>query len=599
MREHPTESEVNNDWLDGDNLFYRKADKSFYLKAISAVENEDKSLIVIGDEGVLDHFCRMLISKLKDNSLFKLEVFLSTSKDGLLKRFNQMLSNLSIDEARQAPSPKSAVQLLVINDAGAIKDQEWALLTRLIRDFPGANVRCAMFVDKTSSLDLEGKIEKLGRKVHKWLVHAPTLDEVSDLKLVGAALGKNLEVEKLLKLAGLHEDRKIEVRTTDEFEQIIDTDTDSLFPNMNSESESDKKVQDSFVKNERSGSTDETEKKIKSKIPILSLLFLFSVSIGLMNFLYPDRLVNFISNVETSYNTFSSLIHDQRGTYNEEVGEIDDFSVDAISENLLQLEVVETDDLIEVIIKSDQNLEPSDYFIEELGNATTVTFPSCSIDDSSPISIANVAHPQINSIELRKEDNITRLYVFYDSNLDYSVDSGQDNLILKFVKPSYLDSMSTVEAPLENQNPAVVNQPATIEIDSSEDTETPEELTNEVTSLKEINREIETRENNLLRNSINIVQSSSNTAVFLQHIVFAEISQAITYIESYTGLEAALIVPISSGNRELIAVLSGPFANAETAENWAKSFDFSADYWIRSAGSLKTVLLITTELQPE
>ena len=111
---------------------------------------------------------------------------------------------------------------MVINDAGAIKEQEWALLTRLIRDFPGANVRCAMFVDKTSSLELEGKIEKLGRKVHKWLVHAPTLDEVSELKSVGSALGRKLEVEKLLKLAGLHEDKKIEIRESIESEEIID-----------------------------------------------------------------------------------------------------------------------------------------------------------------------------------------------------------------------------------------------------------------------------------------------------------------------------------------------------------------------------------------
>ena len=146
---------------------------------------------MIGDEGVLDHYCRILISRLKDNPLFKLEVFLSTSKDGLLKRFNQMLSNLSIDEARQPPNANSSVQLLVINDAGAIKDQEWALLTRLIRDFPGANVRCAMFVDKSSSLELEAKIEKLGRKVHKWLVHAPTLDEVSELSLLGRRLERN------------------------------------------------------------------------------------------------------------------------------------------------------------------------------------------------------------------------------------------------------------------------------------------------------------------------------------------------------------------------------------------------------------------------
>ena len=44
MREHPTENEVTKEWLDGDNLFYRKTDKPHYLKAISALENEDKKV---------------------------------------------------------------------------------------------------------------------------------------------------------------------------------------------------------------------------------------------------------------------------------------------------------------------------------------------------------------------------------------------------------------------------------------------------------------------------------------------------------------------------------------------------------------------------
>ena len=92
----------------------------------------------------------MLISRIKIMNNF-IEVFLSTSKDGLLKRFNQMLANLSIDEARKPASADTLVHLLVINDASAVKDEEWTLLIRLIRDFPGANVRVALFVDKSCS----------------------------------------------------------------------------------------------------------------------------------------------------------------------------------------------------------------------------------------------------------------------------------------------------------------------------------------------------------------------------------------------------------------------------------------------------------------
>ena len=308
MREHPTENEVTKEWLDGDNLFYRKTDKPHYLKAISALENEDKSLIVIGDEGVLDHYCRILISRLKDNPLFKLEVFLSTSKDGLLKRFNQMLSNLSIDEARQPPSANSSVQLLVINDAGAIKDQEWALLTRLIRDFPGANVRCAMFVDKSSSLELEAKIEKLGRKVHKWLVHAPTLDEVSELKSAGSALGKKLEVEKLLKLAGLDEDKKIEIRESIESEEIIDIENEVSLDISSSETPPNEA---SNLKETNDKSSRKSNSRPRRHNYFLSLLLLLVISFGLMNFLYPDRLESVILKVESKFEYIQTLLNNQ------------------------------------------------------------------------------------------------------------------------------------------------------------------------------------------------------------------------------------------------------------------------------------------------
>ena len=209
MREHPIE--VNKDteaWsLNGD-LFYRKEDKKPFLGAVQAVEQQEKSLIVVGDEGVLDHYCRMLISRIKDNEQFHLEVFLSTSKDGLLKRFNQMLANLSIDEARKPASADTSVHLLVVNDASAVKDEEWTLLIRLIRDFPGANVRVALFVDKSSLSEFENRFEKLGRRVHRWTVHAPTLDEVKKLREIGKLKGYTSEVNKMLLIAGLEAEEK-------------------------------------------------------------------------------------------------------------------------------------------------------------------------------------------------------------------------------------------------------------------------------------------------------------------------------------------------------------------------------------------------------
>ncbi len=585
MREHPTENEINKDWLDGDNLFYRKTDKPHYLKAVLAVENDDKSLIVIGDEGVLDHYCRMLISRLKDNPLFKLEVFLSTSKDGLLKRFNQMLSNLSIDEARQPPIPNSAVQLLVINDAGAIKDQEWALLTRLIRDFPGANVRCAMFVDKTSSLELEGKIEKLGRKVHKWLVHAPTLDEVSDLKSAGLALGRKLEVEKLLKLAGLYEEQKIEIRESKESEEIINIESESL----SNISTNNPLEQDVSIKKSVDTSPNKTEARPESNSYFLSLLLLLVISFGLMNFLYPDRLEDSILKIESGYKIVKTLLGDRSSDDEKETIEIDAPIIKPIINNMLSLEFIELGDFLEINITGSQSFDDNDYFVEELDNATIIIFPTFSIDLDSSKLINDIEHPNIKSVGFKKDDEITKLYIEYSTKQDYKISKDQNSVMLKFAKPAI--------------------QTAELEVATSDETFTADDidgtgLSDEPGDESEADTEqtyqetiatIENEENNILQSSVDIVQSVTDTSVFLQHIVFADINQAITYIESYDGLEAALVVPISSGDRELIAVLSGPFVDSQAAENWSKSFGFGADYWIRSAGSLKTVLISKTQ----
>ena len=584
MREHPTENEVTKEWLDGDNLFYRKTDKPHYLKAISALENEDKSLIVIGDEGVLDHYCRILISRLKDNPLFKLEVFLSTSKDGLLKRFNQMLSNLSIDEARQPPSANSAVQLLVINDAGAIKDQEWALLTRLIRDFPGANVRCAMFVDKSSSLELEAKIEKLGRKVHKWLVHAPTLDEVSELKSAGSALGKKLEVEKLLKLAGLHEDKKIEIRESIESEEIIDIENEVSLNISSTEAPTNEA---SNLKETNDKSSRKTSSRPRRHNYFLSLLLLLVISFGLMNFLYPDRLESVILKVESKFEYIQTLLNNQAIIDENEIVEIEPPTLETTDYNMLSLELVELDDSAEIILTGDQFLNDTDYLIEELENTTIIIFPTYSISTGSLKTVKDIEHPNIDFIDFKKEDSVTKLFVEYSVKQSYQIFKNQNKLTLRFEKP-------TVEAPERddaNSDENLVND--VVEQVSSEDASLEGVVTDseDEQTYQEISDAIQNEENEILRSSVEIVQSAPDSSVFLQHIVFADINQAITYIQSYNGLEAALVVPISSGNRELVAVLSGPFVDSQTAENWSKSFGFGADYWIRSAGSLKNALV--------
>ena len=308
-----------------------------------------------------------------------------------------------------------------------------------------------------------------------------------------------------------------------------------------------------------------------------------------MNFLYPDRLEDSILKVESGYKVVKTLLGDRPFDDEKEIIEIDVPITKPIINNMLSLELIELGDFVEINITGNQSFDDNDYFVEELENATIIIFPTFSIDSDSSKLINDIEHPNIKSVGLKKDDEITKLHIEYSTKQDYKISKDQNSVMLKFARPA----IQTPELDVGTSDetfPSDVTDETGLSDQPGDEGEADTEQTYQETIAT-----IENEENKILQSSADIVQSVADTSVFLQHIVFAEINQAITYIESYDGLEAALVVPISSGDRELIAVLSGPFVDSQAAENWSKSFGFGADYWIRSAGSLKTVLISKTQ----
>jgi hypothetical protein len=192
------------DWFDGGDIFYRSKDKQRFQLALNAMIDDDLGLAVIGtNETVLDHYCRMLVARLRDLNIFQVEVFLPTNTDSLLKRFNEMLATMTMEQARQPADPASPVKLLVVNDAKSVNEEQWALLVRLLSDFPGVNVRLVLFLDKTGWPNYEKPLTLFGRKLYRWVVDTPTLDEASQLMKAAVEHGFERETETLLMHTGL------------------------------------------------------------------------------------------------------------------------------------------------------------------------------------------------------------------------------------------------------------------------------------------------------------------------------------------------------------------------------------------------------------
>ena len=97
------------------------------------------------------------------------------STDALIARFNSMLGDVSVEEARDDKAPMPG-RVIVVNDLRAIDGENLSLLMRLISDFPSLNVRLVFLADQIPK-DMERILERLGSRLVRWDVVPPSPDE--------------------------------------------------------------------------------------------------------------------------------------------------------------------------------------------------------------------------------------------------------------------------------------------------------------------------------------------------------------------------------------------------------------------------------------
>lgn len=191
-------------WFDGGDIFFRGKDKARLAKAVDAIVENDLGVALIGsNEVILDHYLRMLVTRMRQVDRFQLEVFLPLTTESLLTRFNDMLTAISMEQAARPPAPGQPVRLLLVNDARMVNDEQWSLLVRLLADFPGVNARLVLVINKSGWPGYEKLLHILGKKMHRWLVEVPAADEARALLDAAVEYGYQAETEALLIDAGM------------------------------------------------------------------------------------------------------------------------------------------------------------------------------------------------------------------------------------------------------------------------------------------------------------------------------------------------------------------------------------------------------------
>ncbi len=206
MTDH--DNEISNDTVGSDGIFLRAADRRRFDYVMRAVRESSLSLALSSDsDGVLDHYGRLVLGKLRKTDGLQIEVFLPQNTEQLLERFNQILSGISLDDARRAEDSPAPRRVLIAHDAKALSARDLQLMARLVKDFPGANVSLVLLVDRAGMQLHERTLEGFGQRLLRWPVEAPTRTEGEALLKVARAIGFEVEVKKVLAATGYTEIR--------------------------------------------------------------------------------------------------------------------------------------------------------------------------------------------------------------------------------------------------------------------------------------------------------------------------------------------------------------------------------------------------------
>jgi hypothetical protein len=177
----------------------RTADRMRLEGCVNALTLEGLSLsLQCNHEALLDHYCRLLLTRLRGNSEDHLvEVYFPANTTSLLDRFNAILADQSVVDATRMARSIFKTRIWVVHDAQKVPQAELQLLARLIQNFPGARVR-ALLLFHGSDVPAEALVA-FGRKILRWDIELPTPEQAREALDAAQMEGQHAQLSRLLR----------------------------------------------------------------------------------------------------------------------------------------------------------------------------------------------------------------------------------------------------------------------------------------------------------------------------------------------------------------------------------------------------------------
>ncbi len=127
------------------------------------------NLAVLSDhDRVLDYYSHLFEERLRSKGETHIEFCSSTNSEHLVQKFNEILSEITLDQALEKQAKHAPRRFLVFRDSVLMQDFELQLLARLVNGFPAGNISVILFINSADSY--ETKLQAFGKNLLQWEV---------------------------------------------------------------------------------------------------------------------------------------------------------------------------------------------------------------------------------------------------------------------------------------------------------------------------------------------------------------------------------------------------------------------------------------------
>jgi hypothetical protein len=152
--------------------FYQSpADKLRFEILLKSLREGRLNLAILGDDEIaLTYYGRRIFQHLKEQGEQHVELWTSADSEKLVDRFNDILSELTVDQAVDKGNKASPKRFMIFPDTQSIQEFELQLLARLVNGFPASNINLILLVNNQFSY--EKKLSPFGKNLLQWVLES-------------------------------------------------------------------------------------------------------------------------------------------------------------------------------------------------------------------------------------------------------------------------------------------------------------------------------------------------------------------------------------------------------------------------------------------